>query len=138
LAAFLKASRTSLGLVLAFFAIASEKITSAGRNIEAQCFRGNLKQVGTADCTEYREAAGAVALKRYNLRQTAAVPIGSTVEHCEGILFGARSPLKHVVWNIGGKNFLVSFNFAYLLFVHGIARPANGEPLMRWRLSLPI
>jgi hypothetical protein len=42
---------------------------------------------------ECGKAAGAVALKRYNLRQTAAVPVGSAVEHCKGILFGARSPL---------------------------------------------
>jgi hypothetical protein len=61
LAAFLKASRTSLGLVLAFFAIAREKITSAGRNIEAQCFRANLKQVGAADRGEYSEAAAFAA-----------------------------------------------------------------------------
>jgi hypothetical protein len=45
------------------------------------------------DRGQYRQAAGAVALKTYNLRQTAAVPVGSAVEHCEGILFGARSPL---------------------------------------------
>jgi hypothetical protein len=39
------------------------------------------------------QAAGAGVLKRWNLRQTAAVPVSSAVEHCEGILFGARSPL---------------------------------------------
>ena len=46
---------------------------------------------GTKDCGQYGEAAGAAALKRYNLRQTAAVPVGSAVEHCEGILFRACS-----------------------------------------------
>ena len=32
-------------------------------------------------------------LERHNLRQTAVVPRVSAVEHSEGILFGARSPL---------------------------------------------
>jgi hypothetical protein len=48
---------------------------------------------GAADRGEYRKAAGAIALKRYHLRQTAVVPVVSAVEHCEGILLGARSPL---------------------------------------------
>jgi hypothetical protein len=48
---------------------------------------------GAADRQQYRQAAGAIALKRQHLRQTTVVPVVSAIEHCEAILFGARSPL---------------------------------------------
>ncbi len=70
--------------------------------------------------SEHRQAARVVALKPYNLRQTAAVPVGSAVEHCKGILFGARSPLERLVRNVKSKNFLFRFSFANHPIVHGV------------------
>jgi len=46
---------------------------------------------------EARRSVRAVALKPYNLRQTAAVPVASAIDHCEGILFDARGPLQRLV-----------------------------------------
>jgi hypothetical protein len=50
----------------------------------------------------------------------AAVRRASAIKQSEGLLFGAPSSLQQGVWNIEGKNFLVSFSLARHLFVHGI------------------
>ena len=53
---------------------------------------------------EARRSVRAVALKPYNLRQTAAVPVASAIDHCEGILFDARGPLQRLVRKVKSKN----------------------------------
>ncbi len=50
----------------------------------------------------------------------------STIEHSEGLLFGAPSLLQHSVWNVEGENFLVGFSLPRHRYVHGI-HPYDGR-----------
>ena len=69
---------------------------------------------------EARRSVRAVALKPYNLRQTAAVPVASAIDHCEGILFDARGPLQRLVRKVKSKNLVFRFSLPNRSIVHGV------------------